>query len=163
MTTDGPLVASEPYPLEVWKLAKGQTLTPEECERTFHVQRAAHQAYDLALLRLKSFIERAWRDERGEVVTVRRRGDGLHICTDTEAVGANERLLDQSTRAIRKIGKQVVGIDRSQLPPKALAPHEALLVRSGTLRALLAGGTRKQQARLRASKRGTPGLLESHK
>lgn len=151
--SDDATPVSEPYPLDVWKLEKGQYLDPAFCERCIG---ARFSDRGLALLNLRSFIQTEWRDKRGEIVTVTREHDGLRIHTDETAVDANQRLFDHAKNKVRRSIVQTRGIDRANLSPCGRSAHERLQVR---LAAYKAGARRAERAALRPHVRQTPAAL----
>jgi len=144
-------------PEDIWKLSKGDTITAETCELAFGCKRET-AAFRLALLKGRARMEQWWREMRGEQITTATVQDGLHICTDDEAVKQNDRTVTIGVRRVRRGARQIRGIDVSQVSPE----RREMLVRLGIrAAALLSGGQRQVQAALKAYRSARPSLLPS--
>jgi citrate synthase len=100
-----------PYPLDIDKLERGQTLLAEECEQIIGVHRL-HRTYDLRLLALREWIMQESARRRRPLSVCCKKG-GLHINTDPEAAEYHARLAADGER---KIGANFARMCRTVRP-----------------------------------------------
>ena len=95
---DFALTDTEVFPLDWRKLSKGQTLSADQCAEATGVSRT-HPRFPFALLSLRDYIMRQSAME-GTPYSVRVVDGGLHINTDSEAVGYHDNRAKINQRGI---------------------------------------------------------------
>lgn len=151
---------AEVHPFDVTKLKKGDTISPERCEEVVGMSRQRKE-YALKLLDLKLELERQWQLHLDETVTICCQRDGLHICTDEEAIDVNRRARLGSIRALERAQVRQVGVDINSVNDQKLRDlHERELVVGA---AFLLGGRKHSQVALREHKRNAPTMLPPKK
>lgn len=129
------------HPFETDHLSKGDTVPASVIEEAFHVTRGT-EAYQLAWLRAKTFVVKAFED-RGEVVSVVHRKYDLVILTDTEQVDYNADAFRAGIRAAVRAHKRALGADRAQIDEARLADHDRAVLNQGRI---LSAVTRERRA-----------------
>jgi hypothetical protein len=96
--SDFSLAETDVFPLDWKQLVKGQTLTADQCADASGV-RKDHRRFPFALLSLRDFIMRQ-SAMAGTPYSVRVVDSGLHINTDSEAVGYHDNRAKINQRGI---------------------------------------------------------------
>jgi hypothetical protein len=125
------IVSSErtEYPINTENLVKGSRVSIREIEEAYGV-RFGTDAFQLAALKLTSYLERRFRD-RGQIVTVVQRKGDVVILTDAEAATENSRQFDLKVRGAARAHVRGQGVDRSQLNEGDRAVHDRNLESQG--------------------------------
>lgn len=125
------------YPLDWTTLRKGQDLTASQVAEATGV-RSDHPRFPFAVLGLRDFIHRASADG-GKPLSVCVRKGGLHINTDSEAIGYHDGRAKQNQRGIfRQLYMLSKAIDPAALTSEEQQRHTRALclwgAKAGALR-----------------------------
>ena len=117
---------SEPWPLDVKMLTKGQIITQEQCEQIIGMK-ADHIRYSFELMRIREYIMTET-DRAGTPLSVAIRGNSLVINTDGGASLYHSRLAKMAERSIhRNLHHLVRTVNIANLSPQELAEHQRKL------------------------------------
>jgi len=143
--------------INVEELSKGQVLSVDQLERLLAPLRAGTQAFDLAVLKLRTYIERE-KAAAGEIVTVRHVNGGLRLLTDGEASVYNHARFCRNLKQLWLFHGRAAGVEVSEFDEEQRARHDRQLCQQGAM--LLAVRTVNEQQRLLPRVVGEPKQLE---
>lgn len=110
-------MTTEQYPLDVKQLTKGQTIEAHEVSRMLGVKLDDVNAYRIAMLQLRGWIEQTTA-ELGIHLHLQCRRDDLYVLTDIEDVDYQDRQHHNGMRKMGRSFKKTLEIDIAALPPK---------------------------------------------
>lgn len=149
------------YPLDTEQLGKGSIVPHEDLERATGIKQSDDpEAYRLAVLGIRNYIERRLKD-RGIVATiVTSKSSGLRILTDEEAVAYNAKQDENLVRKRVRTYRRILGINRGLLSTASQSKLDRTMTVIG--RRIQADQLAKRDdfPELPPVKRATPGLLK---
>ncbi len=136
---------SEPWPLDVTTLAKGQVITQGQCEHIIGMK-ADHLRFPFELMRIREHIM-SESERTGVPLSVAIRGNSLVINTDGEASHYHSRLAKQAERSIhRNLHHLVKTVNIGGLSAAERSDHERRVsiwaMKAGRLKLKTIGGAR---------------------
>lgn len=141
------------YPIDPDRLHKGQVITIEELETLVGFARTLER-FRLGVVVIQNYI-----NTRTEMTAVFRR-DGLHILTDSQASGYNDRRFHIGLDHVYNRHQKSAQVDMSNLSPPEAQEHVRNLAKQARI---VAGVTAiRRQIVLDAHRRTLPGKLPEH-
>lgn len=148
------VTTAHPSLIDVWKLAKGDYVSPEFLEGLTGFLRYT-QDYSLAVMGIRDDLERRLK-AIGNPVTIKQEDKGLRLLTDSEAAEYNAQRGDTLLRQMGRAHERNLAVDSNNLSTEEDRQHLRNLQVQGTI--LSAAKKIKRQFRLRPFERRTPGL-----
>lgn len=120
------------FPLDVTKLAKGQTIGIDELERIMGIHRAS-SLWNFGLMKLQRQIAKLRADLGLNILTTRTHRGKLIICDDSDAANYNRSMGKRGIRRFVRSTRRNIAVDVTKLPPDEREAHERTLRRQAMM------------------------------
>lgn len=153
---------ARPYPVDFESLEKGSEISEESIEHYAGcTYREDPDHFRQKQLHLKEAIEKHFLLERGCMVWVRTRKNGVRILFDSEVSDVAERTMHQNIKSLRKTLVRLGGVDTAQLDADSMKELERVTEVSSKVYQAVARETGKHMPRIQNITRATPPQLSA--